>query len=127
MLGKETEMQAVKTTLALLAILTVSPVVIATVSPVVIANTSPVGEFRSYVQATGDLNNDGARNIADFIILSEYLGSGARHPGSGLRPMDINGDGSINVSDPIWIIAFLFGGGPSICLDAQDTDNNGAP
>lgn len=38
---------------------------------------------------------------------------------------DCDGDGVVLLADPIYNLAYLFQGGPSICLDSQDVDDDG--
>ena len=38
---------------------------------------------------------------------------------------DANGDGVVDVSDPIFTAEALFGGGPSLCHDAEDANDDG--
>ncbi len=66
------------------------------------------------VQA-GDLDQDGAINIADLTYLVSYLFQGGPAPdpyGSG----DVNCDGTVNVADLTYFVAYFFQGGPEPCF-----------
>ena len=76
----------------------------------------------------GDVNSDGARNIADAIYLLGFLFSGGEEP-SCMDAGDVNDDGAGNIADAIYLLGFLFSGGPDApapgdnCgLDPTDTD-----
>ena len=75
--------------------------------------------------ATGGINavNDGC----DTTVLTGSIavaGSGPP-PGNKFIRGDTNSDGSVNITDGIYVLNFLFLGGPSpTCLDAADTNND---
>ncbi|MGE4620281.1 MAG: hypothetical protein AAEJ04_10790 [Planctomycetota bacterium] len=76
----------------------------------------------------GDVNSDGARNIADAISLLGFLFTGGAAP-SCADSSDVNDDGGQNIADAIYLLGFLFTGGPdapapggSCGLDPTDTD-----
>jgi hypothetical protein len=58
----------------------------------------------------GDVNGDGAVNVADVFYLINYLFAGGPPP---LGPSDANGDGVLSVADIFYLINFLFAGGPA--------------
>ena len=59
----------------------------------------------------GDVNDDGAINVADLGYLVNYLFFGGDDPPC-LEEGDVNGDGAINVADLGYLVNFLFFGGP---------------
>jgi len=65
----------------------------------------------------GDVNSNGAVNIADLTYLIAYLFGGGPPPLPYYRG-SVNGDDKVNVSDVTYLIAYLFGGGPApVCGD----------
>jgi autotransporter-associated beta strand protein len=56
----------------------------------------------------GDVNGDGAVDVADVFALINYLFAGAATPGGDL---DVNGDLTPNVTDVFYLINYLFAGG----------------
>ena len=59
----------------------------------------------------GDVNDDGAVNLADSIaLLGELFGGDL--PGPCPAAKDINSDGSINLADPVRLLGVLFSGSP---------------
>lgn len=56
----------------------------------------------------GDVNADEGQDIADAVMILEYLFHSA-----GLRPpidrADVNDDGEIDIGDPIYLLGYLFG------------------
>ena len=60
----------------------------------------------------GDVNADGALNIADALSLLGYLFS----TDPALRcqaAADCNDSGTLNIADVIYLLGYLFGGGPA--------------
>ena len=64
----------------------------------------------------GEVNGDGAVNIADAISLLGYLFGGQAEPGC-LKAADANDDGGVNIADAVTILGYLFGGQPLIAPD----------
>lgn len=58
----------------------------------------------------GDLNEDGAMDIADGVNMLAYLFTGGAAPGC-FDAADTNDDGTLNIADPIMILEYLFTGG----------------
>lgn len=59
----------------------------------------------------GDVNYDGAINMADAI----YLIGAVFKCWTAPQPYcisDVNGDGAVNIADPIYLITYIFRGGP---------------
>jgi hypothetical protein len=73
---------------------------------VVIPGEGPTGK-RVF---TGDVNNDGAANIADAIALLGFLFGGGPAPVC-FKAADANDDNAANIADAITILGYLFGGG----------------
>ncbi len=76
----------------------------------------------------GDVNSDGARNIADAIFMLGFLFTNGTAPGC-FDAADVNDDGAVNIADAIYLLGFLFTGGPDApppgdnCgIDPTDTD-----
>ena len=76
----------------------------------------------------GDINADGAINIADAVTGLDYLFTGGAAP-ICLDSADVNDDGGINVADAISLLGYLFSSaaeppapGASCGVDATDTD-----
>ena len=59
----------------------------------------------------GDANNDGSVNLADPVMISNYLFR-AGDPPPCLNQADANDDGSVNLADTTYLYNFLFGSGP---------------
>jgi hypothetical protein len=60
----------------------------------------------------GDLNNDGAVNVADLVYLVDYLFfSGPAPLVSGAA--DTDGNCKVNVADVTYLVNYLYGGGPA--------------
>ena len=57
----------------------------------------------------GDVNDDGARNIADAIFLLSHLFAGGPEP-TCKKAADANDDGALNIADAITILSHLFAG-----------------
>ncbi len=64
----------------------------------------------------GEVNGDGAVNIADAIALLGYLFGGQAEPGC-MKAADANDDGGVNIADAITMLGYLFGGQPMIAPD----------
>jgi hypothetical protein len=63
----------------------------------------------------GDANNDGDVNVADAVMLINFVFKGGPAP-DPLESGDANGDGDVNVADAVWLINFVFSSGPEpIC------------
>jgi CSLREA domain-containing protein len=58
----------------------------------------------------GDVNGDGAIDVADLFILINFLFAGGPPP---VGEADMSGDGSIDVVDVFYLINYLFAGGPA--------------
>ena len=58
------------------------------------------------------------------LLLSLTLVTPAQGEWSFVRG-DANGDGDFNIADPVFILGFLFSGGPGPCLDAMDVNDDG--
>jgi hypothetical protein len=56
----------------------------------------------------GDANDDGSLDIADAILVLEYLFSAGSTPAC-LSAADVNDDDVINLADPIHLLGHLFG------------------
>jgi len=59
--------------------------------------------------ANGDVNGDGAVDVADVFYLINHLFAGGPLP---IGPADVNASGTVDVSDVFHLINFLFAGGP---------------
>ncbi len=89
------------------------------------------------LQRPGDLNQDGALNIADAIALLRYLfgGPGATLPCSGddarsggnLALLDGNGDAGVNIADAIQLLGYLFSFGRPHLLGTGCVEIEGCP
>lgn len=68
------------------------------------------GECKGKVVARGDADGDGERRLTDAVAILRHLfaGESLACPEAGR----VNGDDVLNVSDPIYLLAFLFLGGP---------------
>jgi hypothetical protein len=63
----------------------------------------------------GDANGDGDLNVADAVMLINFVFKGGPAP-EPLEAGDANGDGDVNVADAVHMINFVFKGGPDpIC------------
>jgi hypothetical protein len=63
----------------------------------------------------GDANGDGDPNVADAVMLINFVFKGGPAP-EPLEAGDANGDGDVNVADAVHMINFVFKGGPDpIC------------
>jgi hypothetical protein len=63
----------------------------------------------------GDANSDGDVNVADAVILINYVFKSGPPP-DPLTSGDANGDGDVNVADAVYLINFVFSSGPDpIC------------
>ena len=63
----------------------------------------------------GDANGDGDVNVADAVMLINYVFKGGPAP-EPLQAADANGDGDVNVADAVFLINYVFSGGPApIC------------
>lgn len=60
----------------------------------------------------GDVNGDGAVNIADSIAAANYVMSGTGVVNDNLDAVDANDDGTLNIADAIYINSMLFSGAP---------------
>ncbi|HIN80619.1 MAG TPA: hypothetical protein EYN00_06050 [Planctomycetes bacterium] len=74
-----------------------------------------------------DVNEDGSLDIVagnyDQSTVSYYLNLTAS--GAFIRG-ELNGDGNTNIADAVFLLAYLFNGGPTPgCLDAADTNDDG--
>lgn len=73
---------------------------------------SAVGKVTLIGHLAGDINNDGAVNVADVVYLADYLFAG------GLAPLvdetaDADGNCRINVADLTYLVNYLYRGGPA--------------
>ncbi len=60
----------------------------------------------------GDVNDDGAVNIADIIYLAGYVNNGGPGPIPFVHTGDVNNDGLVNAGDITYMISFYFDCGP---------------
>ncbi|MGE3166099.1 MAG: FG-GAP-like repeat-containing protein [Planctomycetota bacterium] len=83
------------------------------------ASTPPTGA--TFLR--GDVNQDGAVDIADGTRLVNYLFSGAAAP-TCLDAADVNDDGVVDISDSTYLNNFLFGVGaaPALPFPTADVD-----
>ena len=58
----------------------------------------------------GEINNDGRLDIADPIVLLDYLFGGGREP-TCLDAADVNTDVKLDVADAVSLLGYLMGGG----------------
>lgn len=94
----------------------------------------PFGGTQVPVREAGDLDGDGASDIAfsergigspQDILGRVYVVFGLPKEAAFVRG-DANFDDAVNISDAIFTLAFLFLGGPApLCDDAADADDNG--
>jgi hypothetical protein len=74
----------------------------------------PSNEAMGVRYITGDVNADGAVDIADVVYLINYLFTN----GSSPTPMlsgDVNCDGEVNIADVVYLLNYLFANGPPQC------------
>ena len=63
------------------------------------------------------------KRISALLII---LSLGSQLDGMDFRRGDVNADGGYNIADPIYLLNYLFGGGPSPdCLDTADINDDG--
>jgi len=62
----------------------------------------------------GDVNKNGAVNLADIIYPVNYIFKGGPAP-VPLAAGDVNKDGKVNLSDIIYLVNYIFKGGPAPC------------
>ncbi|MEE2882216.1 MAG: hypothetical protein VYD70_00660, partial [Planctomycetota bacterium] len=75
-----------------------------------------------------DVDEDGLLDIfaADYSELAVSYYRNATQAGVIFIRADVNTDGSTNVADAIFLLAFLFSGGPVPgCMDASDINDDG--
>lgn len=63
----------------------------------------------------GDVNNNGAVNVADLVYLATYLFANGPQPPLGLLPADINCDHNVDLADVVYLYRFLYQSGPAPC------------
>jgi hypothetical protein len=63
----------------------------------------------------GDVNDDGAVNLADLAYLINYLTHGGPVPPSGRGAADVNCDDALDLSDIVYFYNYLFLTGPPPC------------
>jgi hypothetical protein len=56
----------------------------------------------------GDVNNDGALNLADIVYLADYVGTGAFGPIPFATVGDVNVDGFTNAGDVTYLVNYYF-------------------
>ncbi len=59
----------------------------------------------------GDLNGDLLIDIADIVLILEFVSTSGTKPPCQLAA-DINGDGALDIADGVYAVAFLTGGAP---------------
>ncbi len=84
----------------------VGVLVAATVGNAAEANADPVYRF-----VRGDINSDGAVNLADSIFLLNFLFQGGPGP-TCEKAADTNQDDAVNLTDAVYLLNHLFQGGP---------------
>ncbi len=60
----------------------------------------------------GNVNEDGAIDIADPISILNHLFAGQTTTAACADALDVNDDGAVDIADPIWLLSFLFVNGP---------------
>ncbi len=61
----------------------------------------------------GDCNDDGSVDISDATCALGWFFAGGAEPGC-LAAVNTNGDVKLDIADPVFLLNFLFGGGPII-------------
>jgi hypothetical protein len=77
-------------------------------------NCLPYRGFMSVTSRIGDANNDGKIDVADVILLINYLFIGGPPPDPWVNG-DVDCNGEINSEDVVFLINYLFQKGPSPC------------
>jgi hypothetical protein len=88
-------------------------------------------------QRPGDSNQDGTLDISDALsLLRRLFAGGSLQPpcegsslngGGNLVLLDLNGDEQVNLTDPIYILTYLFQGGPPPVLGSRCVRIEGCP
>ena len=58
---------------------------------------------------TGDFNNDGAADLGDLFLLTDFITRGGPPPAGGGARADANCDNYVNVTDVVYFMNYLFG------------------
>jgi hypothetical protein len=64
---------------------------------------------------TGDYNNDGAADLSDLYLLTDFITRGGPPPVGGGARADANCDNYVNVTDIVYFMNYLFGTVDSPC------------
>lgn len=72
---------------------------------------SSAGEVTMIGHKSGDLNFDGAVNVADLTYLVDFLFTGGPPP-SIMVAADLDGNCAVNIADLTYLVDYLFAGGP---------------
>ncbi len=78
------------------------------------ANYAPevqTGSISTRSLVHGDVDNNGAVDIADLVALVEFSFSGGPAP-DPLELGDVNGDSSVDIGDVVYLVEYMFAGGP---------------
>jgi hypothetical protein len=63
----------------------------------------------------GDLNNDGAIDLADLVYMLAFLYQNGIVPPAGHAAGDVNCDGNVNIVDIMYLCRYLYQGGSAPC------------
>jgi len=93
---------------------------------------SAIGGLPADRAPSGDVTGAFAGDIDDVRVFNHPLSDDevaeiAGVVGVPFRRGDSDGDGALNLTDGVFVLQFLFSGGPSpLCLEAADADDDGA-
>jgi len=94
--------------------------------------TVAVGDFLDFAidaDGLGNLATNGIDNVNDGADGSQQvivIRRASAPPGGGFRRGDSNASGDLNITDGVFVLNYLFLGGPEPpCQDAADSDDNG--